>query len=93
MVENMVTTMKTADGFQYFPDSGKLVTGLPTKAVVSPPARNNKTDKVYDAVIVGAGYTGLIAARELALRGTERDRSILVENGTLTYPPPQAIRS
>ena len=64
--------MTTADGYQYFPRSG-LVFGLPTKACVSPPARNNKSDKLYDVIVVGAGYTGLIACRELALRGMEQD--------------------
>lgn len=70
-----VANMTTADGFQYFPGSG-LVTGLPTKACVSPPARNNRSDIIYDAIIVGAGYTGLIACRELALRGMGQDHHL-----------------
>ena len=61
----------TADGYQYSSQSG-LVYGLPTKACVSPLTRNNKSNKLYDVIIVGAGYTGLIACRELALRGMEQ---------------------
>lgn len=61
--------MSTADGFQYFP-SGGLKTGLPTEAVVSPTERNARRDKIYDVIVVGAGYAGLVACRELASRGT-----------------------
>ena len=67
----MPETMTTTDGYEYLPTSG-MVTGLPTKACVSPPKRNNKANKVYDVIIVGAGYTGLIASRELVLRGAYR---------------------
>lgn len=59
----------TADGYQYFPDSG-LKPGLPTQAVITPSSRNVESDKTYDVIVIGAGYAGLIASRELASRGT-----------------------
>ncbi|KIW71913.1 hypothetical protein PV04_00140 [Phialophora macrospora] len=60
--------MSTTDGFQYFPSSG-LKPGLPTQAVVTPPARGARRDKTYDVIVIGAGYAGLVACRELASRG------------------------
>lgn len=61
--------MSTSDGVQYFP-SGGLKTGLPTAAVVTPTKHNARQNKIYDVIVIGAGYAGLVACRELASRGT-----------------------
>lgn len=43
-------------------------TGIESDAVISP-ARSftNAANKVYDVVVIGAGYAGLAAARDLSL--------------------------
>ncbi|KAJ3543614.1 hypothetical protein NM208_g3486 [Fusarium decemcellulare] len=55
------------DGHHWTP-SGGLQAGLPSIGVIQPPS-NKTTDKVHDVVIIGAGYTGLIAARDLGTAG------------------------
>ena len=57
---------KTNDGF-FCLANGSNETGLPTKAAVQ--SGQAKNDEIYDVIIIGAGFTGLIAARELGLRG------------------------
>lgn len=62
-------TGKTVDGYSWEQTTG-VVSGLETDAVVRPPQSLSIRDKVYDAVVIGAGYAGLAAARDLALSGT-----------------------
>ncbi|KAL9473859.1 hypothetical protein ACSS6W_008239 [Trichoderma asperelloides] len=66
-------TGKTVDGYSWEQTTG-VVSGLETDAVVRPPQSLSIRDKVYDAVVIGAGYAGLAAARDLALSG----RSVLL---------------
>lgn len=60
----------SSDGYLYNRTDG-LTSGLHTYGVIQPetcihtlPDRN-----VWDAIVVGAGYTGLIAARDLVKAG------------------------
>lgn len=65
---------RTSDGFISHAD-GTVETGLITTAVNYPKKVIEK--KEYDVIIIGAGFAGLIAARELSLR----DRSVLILEG------------
>lgn len=56
---------RTTDGVIYDFDRGRAVKGLPTGAIK--PSSNIETSYVYDVVVVGAGFTGLSAARDLSL--------------------------
>ncbi|ATY62709.1 amine oxidase [Cordyceps militaris] len=60
---------KTVDGYTWEPATG-VVKGLQTDAVVKPAQSLGSKDNIYDAVVIGAGYAGLAAARDLALAGT-----------------------
>lgn len=58
------------DGYTYTKQDG-LVSGLKTFGVVQPESkiRSADTDNVWEAIVIGAGYTGLIAARDLVKAG------------------------
>jgi NADPH-dependent 2,4-dienoyl-CoA reductase/sulfur reductase-like enzyme len=57
---------KTTDGYSWEKRTG-VVRGLNTDAVVTPQrASVNASSKVYDVVVIGAGYAGLCAARDLS---------------------------
>jgi hypothetical protein len=60
------------DGFQWTSDSG-LVAGVASLGVIEPAANlatNSKPEQpVYDVVVIGAGYTGLTAIRDLTITG------------------------
>lgn len=59
----------SSEGFSWTPSTG-FAEGLPTIGVVDPPQgiRSNQDD-IYDVIIVGAGYAGLIASRDLSTQG------------------------
>lgn len=59
----MVT--KTSDGYTWEPTVG-VATGLESDAVVKPARSVASLNKVYDVVVIGAGYAGLSAARDLS---------------------------
>ncbi|KAI1083676.1 amine oxidase [Whalleya microplaca] len=66
----------TTDGFTWTP-SGGLRQGLPTIGVVEPSTHSPfAAEDVYDAIVIGAGYAGLVAARDLATQGK---KTLLVE--------------
>ncbi|CAF3086227.1 unnamed protein product [Rotaria sp. Silwood2] len=60
------SSKKTIDGFIHHSD-GLIEDGLPTSAVVKSQKLINNEE--FDVIIIGAGFSGLIAARELSLRG------------------------
>lgn len=56
---------RTQDGFIWSPtDSGRH--GLTTEAVVS---NTSNIKDCYDVIVIGAGFAGLTAARDLAAQG------------------------
>jgi monoamine oxidase len=62
---------RSKDGFIWTKDASSIE-GLHTEAVVS---SSPITAKEYDTIVIGAGFAGLIAARELS---ANNDRSVLL---------------
>ncbi|KAL4884563.1 hypothetical protein BJY04DRAFT_215027 [Aspergillus karnatakaensis] len=58
---------RSRDGYTWTPNDG-ITAGLETDAVISP-QRSTSGIEVYDVIVIGAGYAGLVAARDLALEG------------------------
>jgi NADPH-dependent 2,4-dienoyl-CoA reductase/sulfur reductase-like enzyme len=60
----------SADGYTYTKKTG-LVGGLRTYGVIQPEYRVRKTDHdiPWEAIVIGAGYAGLTAARDLVKAG------------------------
>lgn len=74
---------KTSDGYVWEPTSG-IVTGLETDALVTPARSVSKVDKIYDTIIIGAGYAGLSGARDLALSSALTSETIYFWGSVLT---------
>lgn len=56
----------TSEGFCYNVENDTLTTGLQTEAVK---ASSSRFRSYYDAIVIGAGFTGLAAARDLTTAG------------------------
>ncbi|KAI8314185.1 Monoamine oxidase N [Colletotrichum sp. SAR11_240] len=67
MIDKTAEMPRSRDGFVWTPQSG-FSYGLRTPAVVSPTLDGELFDK-YDVIVIGAGFAGLSAARDLALAG------------------------
>ncbi|KAJ5753283.1 hypothetical protein N7520_010200 [Penicillium odoratum] len=65
--------MNSRDGFQWTPETG-LAPGVPSIGVISPPINVTSSSTVYDAIVVGGGYSGLTATRDLTVAGVKRPR-------------------
>lgn len=61
--------MTTTDGYR-FTDKDGLKAGLVTEGFINPPERGIDANKLYDIIIIGAGYAGLVTSRELASKGS-----------------------
>ena len=66
--------MATKDGYKWTAAIG-LTSGLPCAGAIDP-SPSSKTGSHYDVVVVGAGFAGLIASRDLALRGTTASHNL-----------------
>lgn len=60
-------TMSSKEGFQWTAATG-LKSGLPCDGGI-PPSKQVASGSHYDVIVVGAGFAGLVASRDLALRG------------------------
>ena len=61
---------QTRDGATWTPKEG-LKSGLPSISAIQPPQLNlPSSNTIFDVIVIGAGYTGLIAARDLTIQGT-----------------------
>lgn len=61
--------MTSRDGFQWTAETG-LVQGVPSIGVISPPSNIQAAESgPWDVIVVGAGYSGLTATRDLCLAG------------------------
>lgn len=63
------------EGFQWTPETG-LKAGAPCLGVIQPPSVVASADEVYDVAVIGGGYTGLSAIRDLTTTG---HKTILIE--------------
>ncbi len=59
--------MSTHEGYEWTKSKG-LRTGLPCEGVLEVPPSDDVASH-YDVIVIGAGFAGLIASRDLALRG------------------------
>lgn len=60
--------MTSRDGFQWTPETG-LAQGVPSIGVISPPTKTSTSSATYDVIVVGGGYAGLTATRDLTIAG------------------------
>lgn len=70
MSTSIYTANLSSEGYTYTKKDG-LVTGLRTYGVIEPERKIRQTEenKVWDVIVIGAGYAGLIAARDLVKAG------------------------
>lgn len=75
--------VKSSDGFTWTP-SGGVSSGLPTTGVVVPPTHSIQPNvDAYDVIVIGSGYAGLVASRDLATQG-EFTFSFCIQIASLT---------
>lgn len=61
--------MASRDGYSWTEEQG-LKAGVPCVGAIQPPSNlNDASPKVFDVVVVGAGYCGLTASRDAAVSG------------------------
>lgn len=56
----------TTDGYSWTEAQGTVKGGLKCRGVIKPAEHLSTRPKTYDVIVVGAGYAGLRAARDLA---------------------------
>lgn len=61
--------MSTSEGVHWTPQDG-IKTGLPCIGAIKPAQSFNQSEStVFDVIVIGAGYAGLTAARDLTTQG------------------------
>lgn len=64
-----MTTMASKDGYSWTKADG-LRAGIPCLGAIQPASNITDTNAEYDVIVVGAGYSGLTAARDTSVAGT-----------------------
>lgn len=59
---------KSRDGYQWTANDG-LQQGIPSIGVIQPSSNLGVGEELFDVLIIGAGYSGLTAARDMATLG------------------------
>jgi NADPH-dependent 2,4-dienoyl-CoA reductase/sulfur reductase-like enzyme len=62
--------MDSKDGLHFDSETG-IREGIPCEGVIVPSTLEANPGTFYDAIVIGAGYAGLVAARDLAIRGMQ----------------------
>lgn len=65
------TNQKTQDGYSWTRATGIRHGNLHCRGVIQPPEKiTTPAGHVHDAIVIGAGYAGLVAARDMTVQGT-----------------------
>jgi heterodisulfide reductase subunit A-like polyferredoxin len=59
---------KSRDGYQWTANDG-LRQGIPSIGVIQPTSNLRATKELFDVLVIGAGYSGLTASRDMATSG------------------------
>lgn len=74
--------MTSRDGFTWTPGTSGSQ-GLPSISVINPPQKGaSSSNEVFDAIVIGSGYAGLVAARDLVTQGTQAPKLLLTFHHT-----------
>jgi hypothetical protein len=73
--------LRSRDGWEWTDQHG-LRQGMPSVGVISPESSLPTTNVVLDVIVAGAGYTGLTAARDATLAGTDSCSGLLASKLT-----------
>lgn len=65
------------EGWHWTPSSG-LKPGIPSRAVVEPAQNIQSADDLFDVIVIGAGYTGLTASRDVSTSGKRTEMGQVV---------------
>ncbi len=79
--------MTSREGFHWTPKDG-LKAGLPSISVIKPQEKILPANEIFsDVIVIGAGYTGLVAARDLTTQGVSlcRAPSVRVWNRDIAF--------
>lgn len=69
------------DGYTYTKSDG-LTKGLHTYSVIKPQRKihEGSKDQLWEAIVIGSGYAGLVAARDLVKAGTNKSSRFCKRN-------------
>jgi NADPH-dependent 2,4-dienoyl-CoA reductase/sulfur reductase-like enzyme len=70
--------MTSSDGYQWTQESG-LVKGVPSIGVITPKKQVQDSTQPFDVIVVGAGYSGLTAARDAAVSGMSTQDTLIFQ--------------
>jgi heterodisulfide reductase subunit A-like polyferredoxin len=71
---------KSRDGYHWTVNDG-LQQGIPSIGVIQPASNLCTTEEVFDVLVVGAGYSGLTATRDMTTSGLVHSPSPLSDAG------------
>jgi heterodisulfide reductase subunit A-like polyferredoxin len=71
---------KSRDGYQWTANDG-LQQGIPSIGVIQPSSNLRATEELFDVLVIGAGYSGLTAARDMATSGSTHNSVPLPDAG------------
>lgn len=72
------------EGWQWTPSSG-LKAGLPSIGVIEPAQNFQSVTETLDVIVVGAGYTGLTAARDTSTNGSYLDHRTSITHRSVLF--------